>query len=100
MRVRVQLRTGDRVIIAGALGIAAYEKFVRDDDDLISNRVACYRALKVKARDIEIPVGRIITDAVLLATYLHLTESVSPEWDVYHQAMKIFRKAAEAKEPS
>ena len=89
MRVRVQLRTGDRVIIAGALGIAAYEKWVRDDADLISNRVATYRTH---------PVGRLLTDTILLATYLHLTESVSPEWDVYHQAMKIFRRATEAKE--
>lgn len=89
MRFRVSLRTGDRVIIAGALGVAVYEKWVRDDDDLISNRVACYRTH---------PVGRLVTDAVLLATYLHLVEALPCEWDVYHQAMKIFRKTAEAKE--
>lgn len=89
MRVRVQLRTGDRAIIAGVVAIAAYEKLVCDDADLISNRVACYRAH---------PVGRIITDAVILATALHLAEAVNPEHDVYHWALRVFRKTVTPKE--
>ncbi len=89
VRVRVQLRTGDRAIIAGVVAIAAYEKLVCDDADLISNRVACYRGN---------PVGRVITDAVILATALHLAEAVSPEFDIYHHAMKWVRRNVTSKE--
>lgn len=81
--VTVKLRTGDRAIIVGAIAICAYEKCVRDDDDLISRRVAAYRTR---------PLGRLITDSVILATALHLAESVPDEWDVYHHAMKYIRR--------
>lgn len=78
----MRLRTGDRAIIIGAVAIAVYEKCVTDDEDLISRRVAAYRTR---------PLGRLITDSVILATALHLMESVSSEWDVYHHAMKYIR---------
>jgi predicted nucleic acid-binding protein len=81
--VVIRLRTGDKAIIIGALEIWAYEKFVSDDEDLISRRVAAYRTR---------PAGRLLTDAVILATALHLAEYVVPEWDVYHHAMKWVRR--------
>ena len=81
------LRTGDRAIIIGALAIAAYEKLVADDADLISSRVSAYR---------QHIVGRLVTDAVILATALHLAEMLAPEWDLYHVAMtRLRRKIAE-----
>lgn len=79
----IRLRTGDKAIIIGALEIWAYEKFVRDDDDLISYRVAAYRKHWL---------GRLITDAVILATALHLSEQVAEEFDVFHIAMKYLRR--------
>ena len=82
-RGEIRLRTGDKAIIIGALEIWAYEKFVSDDEDLISRRVAAYRTR---------PAGRLLTDAVILATALHLAEYVVPEWDVYHHAMKWVRR--------
>ncbi|KWX66544.1 hypothetical protein [Mycobacterium sp. NAZ190054] len=83
MRWKLQLRTGDKAVIALVGGIAVYEKLVRDDEDLISNRVAAYRAH---------PVGRVLADAVILATALHLSESVPPELDVFHWAMRYVRR--------
>ena len=83
--VSVCLRTGDKAIIAGAIAIAVYEKCVRDDEDLISRRVAAYRTHRV---------GRVVTDAVILATALHLSSYVTPEWDIYHVAMKHLRRKA------
>lgn len=78
------LRTGDRAIIVGALAIAAYEKLVADDADLISSRVSAYR---------QHMIGRLITDAVILATALHLAEwYVRPEHDIYHHAMRWLRR--------
>lgn len=79
----IRLRTGDKAIIIGALEIWAYEKFVRDDNDLISYRVAAYRKHWL---------GRLITDAVILATALHLMESVREDLDPYHHAMLLLRK--------
>lgn len=78
----IRVRTGDRAIIAGCVAIACYERLVRDDDDLISRRVAAYRRTRL---------GRLITDAVILATALHLTELCAPEYDVYHHAIGHFR---------
>ena len=77
--VVIRLRTGDKAIIIGALEIWAYEKFVSDDEDLISRRVAAYRTR---------PAGRLLTDAVILTTALHLSETIAPEFDVFHIAMK------------
>ncbi len=81
----VRLRTGDRAIIAGACAIAVYEYAVRDDEDLISRRVAAYRTK---------PLGRLVTDAVILATALHLSQAVNDEFDIYHHAMLILRRTA------
>lgn len=78
-----RLRTGDRAILVGVLAIASYEKWVRDDADLISSRVSAYRTHRV---------GRLVTDAVILATALHLAEQLAPEWDPYHVAVRHFRK--------
>lgn len=77
------LRTGDRAIIIGALAICAYEKLVADDADLISSRVSAYR---------QHMIGRLVTDAVILATALHLAEALEPEFDVFHIAMKHLRR--------
>lgn len=82
----VRLRTGDRAILIGACAIGLYEKYVRDDEDLISRRVAAYRTK---------PLGRIVTDAVILATALHLSQAVNDEWDVYHVAMRHIRRKIE-----
>ncbi len=80
----IRLRTGDKAIIIGALEIWAYEKFVSDDEDLISRRVAAYRTR---------PAGRLLTDAVILATALHLAEMYTrPELDIYHYLMRGIRR--------
>lgn len=79
----IRLRTGDRAIICGAAAIVAYEYAVADDADLISSRVSAYRQ--------HLP-GRLVTDAVILATALHLAEALSPEWDLYHVAMRYLRR--------
>ena len=79
----VMLRTGDRAIIIGALAIAAYEYAVADDADLISSRVSAYR---------QHTVGRLVTDAVILATALHLCEYVRDDLDVFHIGMKYLRR--------
>ena len=60
-----------------------YEKLVRDDEDLISRRVACYRRN---------PVGRVLADTVILVTALHLSEAVPEDLDVFHWGMKYLRK--------
>ena len=85
----IRLRTGDRAIIVGAIAIGLYEYAVSDDEDLISRRVAAYRTR---------PAGRLLTDAIILATALHLAEYVVPEWDVYHHAMKWVRRNVGAAE--
>ena len=78
------LRTGDRAIIVGALAICAYEKLVADDADLISSRVSAYRKHWL---------GRLVTDAVILATALHLAEMYTrPELDIYHYLMRGIRR--------
>jgi hypothetical protein len=79
----IRLRTGDRAILVGALAIAAYEKYVHDDADLISSRVSVYRTHAA---------GRLVTDAVILATALHLMESVRDDLDVFHIAMRYLRR--------
>lgn len=79
----VRLRTGDRAIIIGAAAIVIYEKAVRDDADLISHRVSAYRKHWL---------GRIVADAVILTTALHLSETIAPEFDVFHFAMKHLRR--------
>lgn len=84
--MRVQIRTGDRAVIIGVAAIALYERFVRDEEDLISRRVAAYRKTRV---------GRVVVDTAILVTALHLSESVSDEWDVFHHAMCWFRKAVD-----
>lgn len=82
--MKLALRTGDRAIIAGVLAVGFYEKYVRDDADLISHRVSAYRST---------PWGRLITDAIILATALHLAESYTrPEYDVYHHLMRWVRR--------
>lgn len=79
----VRLRTGDRAILIGAAAIVIYEKVVRDDADLISHRVSAYRKHWL---------GRIVADAVILTTALHLSETIAPEFDVFHIAMKHLRR--------
>lgn len=69
--------------MVGALAIYVYEKCVADDADLISSRVSVYRSTRA---------GRLVTDAVILATALHLCESVPVEWDIYHWAMRYVRR--------
>lgn len=83
----VFLRTGDKAILIGAAAIVIYERKVADDADLISSRVSAYR---------QHIIGRLVTDAVILATALHLAEALAPEWDLYHVAMtRLRRKIAE-----
>lgn len=79
----VFLRTGDKAIIAGAVAIAAYEYAVADDADLISSRVSAYR---------QHMIGRLVTDAVILATALHLAEWIRPDWDLYHVGVRYIRR--------
>ena len=79
----VRLRTGDRAIIIGAAAIVIYEKAVRDDADLISHRVSAYRKHWL---------GRLVADAVILTTALHLSETIAPEFDIFHIAMKHLRR--------
>lgn len=79
----MRLRTGDRAIIIGAAAIVIYEKAVRDDADLISHRVSAYRKHWL---------GRIVADAVILTTALHLMETVREDIDPFHIAMKHLRR--------
>lgn len=83
MKVRVRLRTGDKAILVGVVAIAAYEKCVRDDADLISSRVADYRR--------RFPV---LTTAVVMVTAAHLIELLPPTVDPYHRAVRYFRRSA------
>lgn len=85
MKLTLRLRTGDWAILVGATAIAAYEVVVRDDEDLISRRVAAYRSTRH---------GRILADAVILATALHLAEAVPDDLDVYCWLMRWVRRAA------
>ena len=77
----MKLRTGDRAIIVGAVAIAVYERVVRDDADLISNRVAAYKRHHP-----------VLTVAVVWITAAHLLEVLNPAVDPYHQAVKYFRR--------
>ena len=76
------MRTGDAAIIAGTAAIVAYEILVADDEDLISRRVAAYRRRRA---------GRLLTDAAVLVTALHLCEYVPQRFDVFHHAMRLLR---------
>lgn len=76
------LRTGDAAILAGIAGIVVYERVVADEDDLISRRVSAYRSHWFR---------RIIVDAVIISTALHLTEYVKPEYDLYTYLMRLVR---------
>lgn len=78
-----RLRTGDKAILLGVAAIASYEKWVRDDADLISYRVSAYRKTRL---------GRLIADAVILTTALHLMETVREDIDPFHIAMKHLRR--------
>lgn len=80
----MQFRTGDRAVIIGVAAIACYEKLVRDDEDLISNRVAHYRK-----------TAPLLVDTIILITALHLAEKLEPEWDVFHCAVRYFRKGVD-----
>lgn len=86
VRLTLRLRTGDVAILVGAAAIAAYEVVVRDDEDLISRRVAAYRKRRA---------GRYVADAVILATALHLAEATPPDLDPYCWLMRWVRKASE-----
>jgi hypothetical protein len=81
--VRVSLRTGDKAILVGAAAIVGYERWVRDDNDLISYRVSAYRKHWA---------GRLIADAIILSTALHLMESLTPDLDPFHHAMSWLRR--------
>lgn len=80
------VRTGDWAVLALIGAIAAYERFVRDDADLISCRVAVYRRH---------PIGRIVTDTVIIATALHLCEALDERVDAYHWMIRYMRRAQE-----
>lgn len=84
MKLTLRLRTGDYAILVGAAAIAFYEKAVRDDDDLISRRVSAYRTTRH---------GRVISDAIILATALHLSEQIPEDLDVYCWLMRWVRRA-------
>lgn len=51
--------------------------------DLISSRVSAYR---------QHMLGRLVTDAVILATALHLAEWIRPDWDLYHVGVRYIRR--------
>ena len=83
--IGVFLRTGDKAILIGAAAIVWYERKVADDADLISSRVSAYR---------QHMLGRLVTDAVILATALHLAA-----WhghveivDLYHVGVRYIRR--------
>ncbi len=78
----VKLQTGDVAILTGIAGIVVYERAVANEDDLISRRVSAYRRHRL---------ARVAVDAVVLATALHLTEYVRPEYDVYTYLMRMVR---------
>ena len=86
VRLTLRLRTGDVAILVGAAAIAVYEKTVRDDEDLISRRVAAYRKRRA---------GRYVADAVILATAVHLMEAAPDDLDIYCWLMRWVRKASE-----
>lgn len=86
VRLTLRLRTGDFAILVGAAAIAAYEVVVRDDEDLISRRVAAYRTTRH---------GRVLADAIILATALHLSQQVPDDLDIYCWLMRWVRKASE-----
>lgn len=76
------MQTGDWAIVAGVTAVCLYEKLVRNDSDLISNRVSAYRKHRA---------GRVVADAVILATAIHLMEAVPEDLDLFHHLMRVFR---------
>ena len=85
----VRIRKGDWFIVAGCAVIAVWERTVVDDADLISRRVSAYRTTRH---------GRVVADAVILATALHLAEQLPPDLDVYCWLMRWVRKTADKAE--
>lgn len=81
----VQLRTGDKAILALAGGIVAYEYLVADDADLISQRVAAYRR-----------AAPLLIDTLIIATALHLMDGLPARLDVYQHLMRWFRSPVPA----
>lgn len=77
----MKVRTGDKAILVAVVAIGAYEKLVRDDADLISSRVAAYKARRP-----------VLTTAVVLVTAGHLLEYLPAGVDPYHRAVRYFRK--------
>ena len=83
VRLVIRMQTGDWAIVAGVTAVCLYEKLVRNDSDLISNRVSAYRKHRA---------GRVVADAVILATAIHLMEAVPEDLDLFHHLMRLFRK--------
>ena len=81
--MRITARKGDWAILAAAAAIAAYEKLVRDDEDLISCRVAAYKRR-----------APLATYSVVLITAAHLLELLPEGCDPYRWAVRYFRTAA------
>ena len=88
MKVRVRVRTGDKAILIGVIAIGLYEKYVADDADLISSRVAHYKRHHP-----------IVTVAVVLITAGHLIELLPLEVDPYHRAVHYFRRSTTPPQP-
>jgi hypothetical protein len=86
--VKIRLRTGDKAIIVGAAAIAAYEKIVNDDDDLISNRVHAYKKRR----------PTLVTGLVIM-TAAHLLSWLPVRYDPYHQLVKYFRSTTPPPQP-
>lgn len=78
--MRISVRKGDVAILIGAAAIAVYEKRVEDDEDLISCRVASYKA-----------THPVLTYAVVALTALHVLDLLPVEVDPYHQLVRYFR---------
>lgn len=77
------MRTGDRAILIGVVAIAAYERLVNDDADLISSRVAHYKHH-----------SPVLTCGIVLITAAHLIELLDPRIDPYHRLVRHFRRSA------
>lgn len=84
----MRVRTGDRAILVGVAAIVAYERCVRDDADLISSRVAAYKARRP-----------VLTTAVVLVTAGHLLEYLPAGVDPYHRLVKWFRSPPTPPQP-
>lgn len=76
----ISVRKGDIAILIGAAAIAAYEKTVADDEDLVSRRVASYKA-----------THPLLTYGIVLITAAHVLELLPEQVDVYHHLMRFMR---------